>query len=148
MANPANTTAYRGQDGRLWVDVTETKTLAIADVGYVQNVIFDSASVAQINIPATATLGKWTIRAGGVPVTSGPVGTKSNHSMRLAISPVSADQLQGDVGGAAVDNKDLILAKAKMRVGDEVGIMNVGETNGPLILEVKVGDPTALSREA
>lgn len=148
MTNPANTTAYRGQDGRLWVDVTETKTLAIADVGYVQNVIFDSASVAQINIPATATLGYWVIRAGGVAVTSGPTGTKSNHSMRLAISPVAADQLQGDVGGAAVDNKDLILSKAKMRVGDEIAISNVAQTDGPLIAYVKVGDPTGLSREA
>jgi hypothetical protein len=147
MANPANSTAYRGPDGRLWVDVTEQKTLGIADSGYVQNVIYDSASTPQIVVPATATQGEWHIRAGGVPPTSGAVGSVSDASMRLAISPNSADKIQGGVDGTATDDKDIILAKAKMHIGDEITVQNTGETNGPIITRVKVYDPSGLSRE-
>ena len=135
MANPANSAAYKGPDGRMWVNVTEQKTLGIADGGYVQNVIYDSASTPQIVVPATATQGKWFIRAGGVPVTSGPTGTGSNGSMRLAVSPNSSDKIQGGPDGTATDDKDLILAKATMRTGDYVVIQNTGETNGPLVLD-------------
>lgn len=130
MANPANSTAYRGQDGKLWVNVTEAKTLTIADSGYVQNVIFDGAV---ISVPATASQGKWNIRAGGVPKTGSTAGSNTNKSMSLAISPVAADQIQGGVDGTAVDNKDIILTKATMTVGDFVEITNTGETNGPIV---------------
>lgn len=130
MANPANSTAYRGQDGRLWVDVTEAKTLTIADSGYVQNVIYDNAV---ITLPATAVVGKFNIRAGGVKKTGAPTGTADDGSMKLSVSPVAADQIQGGVDGTAVDNKDLILAKATMRVGDFVEIISANETNGPVV---------------
>lgn len=132
MANPANSTAYRGNDGRMWVNVTEAKTLGIADSGYVQNVIYDNAV---ITLPATATQGIWPIRAGGVPKTSAPVGTGDNGSMKLSISPNASDKIQGGPDGSAVDDKDLILAKATMRVGDYVAIENTGETNGAVVAE-------------
>lgn len=133
MANPANSTAYEGPDGRQWVNVTEAKTLAIADSGYVQNVIYASGVV---NIPATATMGVWIVRNGGVPVTSGPVGSGANGNS-VAVSPVAADQIQGGVTGTAVDNKDLINTAATAQVGDEVILLNVGETNGPIVFHVK-----------
>ena len=133
MANPANSTAYRGKDGRLWVNVTEAKTLGLADSGYVQNVIFDNAV---ITLPATATQGLWIIRAGGVPKTNGPVGSGDNGSMKLSVSPNSADRIQGGVDGSAVDDKDIVLAKATMRVDDYVVVQNTGETNGPIVTEI------------
>jgi hypothetical protein len=134
MANPANTTAYRGRDGRMWVDVTEDKTLGIADSGYVQNVIYDNAV---ISAPATATQGKWRIRAGGVKPTGTPAGAVGGKSMKLSVSPVAVDQIQGGPAGTAVDNKDLVLAKATMAVGDFVEIQNTGETNGPIVTDFK-----------
>lgn len=134
MANPANTTAVRGRDGRMWLQVTEDKTLGIADSGYVQNVVYDNAV---ISVPATATQGKWRIRAGGVKSTGGPAGTVSGKTMKLSVSPVAADQIQGGPTGSAVDNKDLILAKATMAVGDFVEIQNTGETNGPIVTDFK-----------
>jgi hypothetical protein len=130
MANQANTAAYTGSDGRLWVNVDSNKTLTIADSGYVQNVIADAVVVS---VPATATQGIWPIRAGGVPKTSAPVGTGDNGSMNLSISPVAADQIQGGPTGSAVDNKDIILTKATMQIGDFATIHNTGETNGPLV---------------
>lgn len=133
MANPLNSTAYRGPDGRLWVNVTEAKTLAIADSGYVQNVIYASSV---ISVPATATHGRWNIRFGGVPVSaSGPTGATYGKSS-MAVSPVAADQIQGGVDGTAVDNKDIILTAATARIGDFVVIQNTGETNGPLVVEI------------
>lgn len=131
MANQANSAAYRGQDGRLWVNVDSAKTLTIADSGYVQNVIADAVIVS---VPATATQGSWIIRAGGVPKTSAPTGTGSNGTQSIQISPVAGDQIQGGVDGTAVDNKDLILTKATQRVGDYMHVLNTGETNGPIVL--------------
>lgn len=133
MANPANSTAYRGQDGRLWVNVTEAKTLGIADSGYVQNVIFDNAV---ITLPATATQGMFIIRAGGVPKSGAAAGTGDDGSMKLSISPNASDKIQGGVDGTATDDKDIILAKATMRVGDFATVQNTGETNGPLVVEI------------
>lgn len=130
MANMANTAAYVGSDGNLWVDVDSDKTLGIADSGYTQNVIADGKV---ISIPATATQGEWPIRAGGVPKTSGAPGTGDNKSMVINISPVAADQIQGGPTGSAVDNKDIILTKATMKVGDFATIQNTGETNGPIV---------------
>lgn len=145
MANPANSTAYRGPDGRLYVNVTEAKTLGIADSGYVQNVIADAVVVT---LPATATQGEWHVRAGGVPVSGGPAGTGSDGSMSLEIAPNASDRIQGGVDGTATDDKSILLAKAKMHVGDEITVQNTGETNGPIITAVKVHDPSVLSREA
>lgn len=130
MANMANTAAYRGPDGTMWVDVDSDKTLGIADSGYTQNVIADGKI---ISVPATATQGEWPIRAGGVPKSGGPAGTGDNGSMSINISPVAADQIQGGPTGSAVDNKDIILTKATMRTGDFAVIQNTGETNGPIV---------------
>jgi hypothetical protein len=145
MANPANSTAYRLPDGRMAVNVTEAKALGIADSGIVQNVIVDGIAVT---LPATATQGVWPIRAGGVPVSGGPAGTGSDGSMSLEIAPQAADRIQGGPDGTATDDKSLLLAKAKMHVGDEIVIRNTGETNGPIVERVSVYDLTGLTREA
>lgn len=140
MANMANSAAYKIARGRFaglyGVDVTANKTLTIADSGIVQNVIADGVI---ISLPATATQGRWPIQVGGVPVTSGPVGaiTGSKALQLLQISPVAADQMQGGPDGSAVDNKDLILAKATSKVGDFMVVENTGETNGPLVSSYK-----------
>jgi hypothetical protein len=114
----------------MWVNVDSDKTLTLADSGYTQNVIADGKIVS---VPATATQGEWFIRAGGVPITGAPAGTGTDASMALNISPVAADQIQGGPTGSAVDNKDIILTKATMKVGDFAVIQNTGETNGPLV---------------
>lgn len=134
MANPANSTAYLGPDGRQWVDVTENKTLTIADSGYVQNVVFDNAV---ITLPATAVIGFFIIRNGGVPLLSGNNGSGSDGSAKVSVSPVAADRIQGGVDGTATDDKDLINTKATSNVGDEVAILSGGETNGPVVAWIR-----------
>lgn len=127
MANPANSTAYQLPDGRYAVDVTEAKTLAVTDQGYVQNVVYANGVVT---IPATATEGVWTIRNGGVAPTSGPDGAVSDGN-QISVSPNASDAIEGGVSGTAVDNKDLINTAATAKVGDEVTILNNGRTDGP-----------------
>lgn len=139
MANMANSAAYKIRTGRFaglqGVDVDSDKTLTIADSGYVQNVIADGKV---ISIPATATQGIWIVQAGGVPVTSGTAGSiTGNKQQKISISPVAADQIQGGVDGTAVDNKDLILAKATANTGDFCVIHNTAEANGPLVASLK-----------
>jgi hypothetical protein len=133
MANPANSTAYRLTDGRIAVNVTEAKTLTVADQGYVQNVIYANGVVS---VPATATAGQWTVRNGGVPKTGAPAGTGDNGNA-ISVSPVAADAIEGGVTGTAVDNKDLINTAATARVGDEVTILNNGRTEGPSVVALK-----------
>jgi hypothetical protein len=133
MANMANTAAYRLADGSLTVDVDTAKTLTLADSGFLQNVIADAVVVS---IPATATQGSWKIRAGGVKPSGTPTGAVSDGTMNLSISPVAADQIQGGVTGTAVDNKDIILTKTTMKVGDYATIVNTAETNGPLVYAI------------
>lgn len=133
MANPANSTAYQGPDGRLWVDVTEAKTLTIADSGYVQNVIYDNAV---ITLPATAVIGVFIIRNGGVPLIAGNGASGSDGTVKLSVSPVAADRIQGGVDGTATDDKDIINTKATSNVGDEVTILSGGETNGPVVTRI------------
>lgn len=128
MANPANTTAYLLGDGRMAVDVTEAKTLAVDDCGYVQNVV----GTVVVSVPATATLGTWTIRNKGSYPTSGAVGAVYG-SGTVSVSPVAADKIQGGVSGTATDNKDLVTTD----LGAEVTIVNVAETNGPLVHRIK-----------
>ncbi len=129
MANPANTTAYALPDGRIAVDVTEAKTLTVDDCGYVQNVIVDGVV---ITLPATATLGTWTMRNGGkVKPTDDPSGA---GLVGFSIAPNASDRIQGGVAGSATDNKSLINAKLTSEVGDQISIANVGETNGPLVI--------------
>lgn len=134
MANPANTTAYRLSDGRIAVNVTENKTLTVDDCGYVQNVIVDGVVVT---LPATASLGTWTVRNGGAAPAGAAPGTASDGTVGLYVSPNASDKIQGGVPGTATDNKDLINVKTTSRIGDEVGILNVGETNGPLVSAIK-----------
>lgn len=134
MANPAFATAYRGNDGRLWINVTEAKTLGAEDSGLVQNVIYASGV---ITLPATATVGMWTIRNGGVPVTDGPDGTGSDGSL-LTVTPNGSDTLAGlNVEGTESDGGSLVNTAATSRVGDEVTVLNTGATNGGVVLNVK-----------
>lgn len=133
MANPADTTAYRLPDGRMAVNVTEAKTLAVTDQGYVQNVIYASGVVT---LPATATAGQWTIRNGGLPtVSGGPTGATMGKNS-IAVSPNASDSIAG-FAGSEVDDKDLINTAATARVGDEVVILNNGRTAGPSVVRLK-----------
>ena len=134
MANPANSTAYRLPDGRLAVNVTEAKTLAAEDSGYVQNVIGSSVVVTA---PATATVGIWTVRNGGIPVTSGPAGSGDDGSA-ITVDCNGSDTLAGlDKEGTEADGKYLINTAATAQVGDEMTIINVGATNGGVIHAVR-----------
>lgn len=133
MANPANSTAYRLPDGRMAVNVTEAKTLTVADQGYVQNVIYANGVITP---PATATEGVWTIRNGGVPKTGAPVGTGDNGN-KISISPNASDSIAGGVDGSETDDKDLINTAATARVGDEITILNNARTAGPQIISIK-----------
>jgi hypothetical protein len=132
MANMANTAAYKLPDGRLAVDVDTAKTLTIADCGYVQNVTATSTTPVIISVPATASLGEWIIRNKGLYPASGAVGAVSGGAV-VQVSPVAADQIQGGVAGTAVDNKDLISSE----IGAEVRIVNLGETNGPVVGHIR-----------
>lgn len=134
MANMANTAAYRGVDGRMWVDVDTNKTLTIDDSGFVQNCIADNLVVT---LPATATHGTWIVRNGGVKASGTPTGSAADGSAKISVSPNAADRIQGGVGGTATDDKDLINTKATSRVGDEVVIENRAETNGPIVVSIK-----------
>lgn len=132
MANPANSTAYRLPDGRMAVNVTEAKTLAVADTGYVQNVIYASGVVT---LPSTAAGLHFTIRNGGVPQVSTLAGSGDDGN-QISISPAAADLIEGGVSGTATDNKDLINTAATARVGDEVSLMG-GDTDGWNVTEIK-----------
>ena len=134
MANPANSTAYRGGDGRLYVNVTEAKTLGAADSGYVQNVI---ASVT-CTLPATATQGVWTIRNGGTQASSSIGYGSGADGLLISVDPNGSDTIAGfDVATSAADGKQLNNTATTARVGDEVTIINSGATDGPLLVEMK-----------
>lgn len=132
MANPANTTAYKLPDGRMAVDVTEAKTLTVDDCGFVQNVTGTAATAIIVSVPATATLGNWTIRNKGQYPSSGAAGAVSGGNT-VQVSPVALDKIQGGVAGTATDDKDLITTE----IGAEVRIANIGEANGPLVESIK-----------
>ncbi|MFE7720098.1 hypothetical protein ACFU44_13775 [Nocardia rhizosphaerihabitans] len=136
MANPAFSTRYRLPDGRLAVNVTEAKTLAAEDSGLVQNVTVASVTVT---LPATATVGTWTIRDGGVKATSGPAGaivTPSNPT----VDPNASDTVAGlNVEGTEADGKYLKVSASNARFGDEITITN-GPTNGGYISRAVLGD--------
>ena len=134
MANPANTTAYRLNDGRVAVNVTEAKTLTVDDSGYVQNVIVDGVIVT---LPATATIGAWTVRNGGAAPSGAATGAASDGTVGLSVSPNASDKIQGGVSGVATDNKDIVNTKATARIGDEVSIINVAEVNGPIVTAIR-----------
>lgn len=132
MSNMANTAAYALPDGRQAVDVDTSKTLTVADSGYVQNVIADGVVLTS---PATAAQGSFTARNGQkVKPSDNPSG---DGLVGFSVAPVAADQMQGGVGGSAVDNKALINTKATSTYGDEISWMCVAETNGPIVTRVK-----------
>lgn len=132
MANPANSTAYRLPDGRMAVNVTEAKTLTVADTGYVQNVIYASGVVT---LPSTAAGLYFTVRNGGVPQVSTLAGSGDDGN-GISISPAALDLIEGGVSGTATDNKDLINTAATARVGDEVSLMG-GDADGWNVTQIK-----------
>lgn len=128
MANPANTTAYKMGDGRMAVDVTEAKTLTAADSGFVQNVIGD----VTVTLPATATVGTWTIRNKGEMIDdNGPVGATTDGNT-VTVASNSSDSITGGVAGSAADNDKLTTTEA----GAEVTITN-GATAGGIVEAVR-----------
>lgn len=121
MAN--STTIYTGSDARNQIDVTENKTLTIADCGTVQNVITDGITVT---LPATAAGNVFRIRNGGVPASSSlGAATGSDFSCLVTIAPNASDKIQGNSLTAA-DNKALLNTKATAKVGDEVQLIGDG----------------------
>lgn len=130
MAN--STTLYRGQDGRTWVDVTENKTLALADCGIVQNVLTDAIT---ITLPSTAASLNFTVRNGGDADSGAPAGSGYNGSAAVNVSPAAADKISG-LALTPADNKDLINTKATAKVGDEVTLLADG-TDGYTVVSVK-----------
>lgn len=130
MAN--STTLYVGQDGRTTVDVTENKTLALADCGIVQNVITDAITVT---LPATSAGAAFTVRNGGVPKSGAPAGTGDDFSCLVTIAPNASDKIQGNAFSAA-DNKAALNTKATARVGDEMQLVGDG-VDGYNVIRVK-----------
>lgn len=136
MANPAFSTRYKLPDGRLAVNVTEDKTLAAEDSGLVQNV---TATGVTLTLPATATVGTWTIRDGGVKGTSAATGAIASAA-RPIVDPNASDTVAGlNVEGTEADGKYLRSASATAAYGDEITITN-GPTNGGSITGAVKGD--------
>jgi hypothetical protein len=137
MANPAFSTRYKGRDGRLWIDVTENKTLAAEDSGLVQNV---TAASVVVTLPATATVGSWTIRDGGVKGTSAANGAIASAA-RPTVDCNASDTVAGlNVEGTEADGKNLRVASATASEGDEITITNTGATDGGFINGAVKGD--------
>lgn len=133
MANPANSTAYKLPDGRIAVNVTEAKTLALADSGYVQNVIYANGAVT---LPATAVLGVYTIRNGGVPQVTGMAGSGDDGNL-ITVTPNASDKIAGGVDGTATDGKPFENTAATAKVGDEIVINNNGGTDGGVVQSIR-----------
>jgi len=132
MANPAFSTRYRLNDGRYAVDVTEAKTLTAADSGFVQNV---TATGVVVTLPATATVGTWTIRDGGVKATSAPAGAIVQPALP-SVDPNGSDTVAGfNVQTTAADGK--YLKNTGGRYGDEITISNTGATDGGVVTASK-----------
>lgn len=136
MANPAFSTRYRLPDGRYAVNVTENKTLAAEDSGLVQNVTVASVVVT---LPATATVGTWTIRDGGVRGTNAATGAIASAAAPK-VDPNGSDTVAGfNVEGTEADGKYLVSSDAQP--GDEITISNTGATNGGVVVGA-IGDWT------
>lgn len=123
MANPI--TPYVGQDGRLWINVTENKTLAATEFGWVQNIIADGLT---LTAPASATVlagSELVLRNGGVPKTNGAAGTGDDGSVGFVLTPASGDGVTGNGFTAAV-NKGVTYVKASGKVGDEIRLASGG----------------------
>ena len=122
MANMANTAAYRGPDGRLWVDVDSNKTLAAIDGGFVQNVIADAITVT---LPSTALGLSFTVRNGGVAAGTGNTGSGANGTALVKVSPAAADGFSG-LNFTAATNKAAQNTKATSVVGDFIQTLGTG----------------------
>lgn len=133
MANPANSTAYKLPDGRVAVNVTEAKTLALADSGYVQNVIYANGA---ITLPATAVTGSFTIRNGGVPKSGSTTGSGADGNL-ITVTPNASDKVAGGVDGTYTDGKPFENTAATARIGDEITILNTGATDGGVVTAIK-----------
>lgn len=130
MAN--STTLFQLPDGRMAVDVTENKTLAIKDCGVVQNVITDGLT---LTLPATVVGYRFNFRNGGVKATNGPTRSGSDGTVAVTVSPNAADLIAG-MEVTAADNKDFVNTKATSKVGDELELVGDG-TNGWNVTQVK-----------
>lgn len=122
MANP--TTLYTLPDGRLAVNVTEDKTLAIGDQGIVQNVITDDIDVT---LPATVVGYHFTIRNGGDAPSGAPTGAVADGSALVTVIPAAGDLIAG-MQLTASDADYLRNTKATSKVGDEVSVVGNGTT--------------------
>lgn len=123
MANA--TIPYVANDGRLTIDISADKTLAAGEFGWVQNIITDAVT---LTLPASATVlagSTVVLRNGGVPVSSGPVGTGANGSVGFIVTPASGDGVTGNGFTAAV-NKGVTYVKASGNVGDEMKLSSGG----------------------
>lgn len=117
MANPV--TPYAGPDGRLWINVSENKTLAATEFGWVQNVITDGLT---LTAPASATVlagSELTIRNGGVKKTNSTAGSGDDGSVGFVLTPASGDGVTGN-GFTAAINKGVTYVKSGGKVGDEI----------------------------
>lgn len=132
MANQAYAARYQLPDGRYARDIDTSFTAAAEDSGLVLNVV---ATGVTVTVPATATQGVWTIRDGGVPVTSGPSGAIVSASV-VTVDSNGSDTLAGlnqegtEVDGGAFSNTG-------GNPGDEITVINTGATNGGLIASTK-----------
>lgn len=132
MANQAYSARYQLPDGRYARDIDTSFTAAAEDSGLVLNVVANSVTVT---LPATATQGVWTIRDGGVPVSSGPSGAVTKASV-VTVDPNASDTLAGlNVEGTEQDGK--YYKNTGGNIGDEITVINTGATNGGLILSTK-----------
>lgn len=125
MANA--TVPYVGNDGRLWIDVSATKTLLATEMGWVQNVVTDGLT---ITAPASATVlagATITLRNGGVPVTGGAAGTGSNGTVGFILTPASGDGVTGN-GFTAATDKGVTYVKTSGNIGDEI-LLSAGGAN-------------------
>lgn len=100
--------------------VSASATLAVADIGVVQNVDTD---VVVLTLPSTVVGHVFTVRNEALDGVSG-----------VAISPAALDYITG-TGLTAVDNKDLINTKATSKRGDYVKLVADG-VNGFFIAEM------------
>lgn len=132
MANAAYAARYQLPDGRYARDIDSAITLAAEDSGLVLNVI---ATGVVLTLPAVATQGVWTIRDGGVKVSSGPAGAIVSAAVPT-VDPNASDTLAGlNQEGTEQDGK--YFKNTGGNPGDEIVVANTGATNGGLIVSSK-----------
>lgn len=117
-------------DGRGFVNVIVSKTLALSDQGTVQNVAVSST----LTLPATTAGAVFSIRNGGGAIGSGaPAGALAAGAVTITVAPNSVDQIAG-LGFTATDNKAAINTLGQY--GDELILVGDG-TNGWGVLTAK-----------